>query len=62
MRAAARYVAAEIPGDPALQGIRAALHRAGRALGRLDELVPSETRLLGELLDLLGELVVNGIE
>lgn len=55
--AAARYAVFDLPGEadalhPAtFAEARAALHKARAMLGRLDELMASESRLLGELLE-----------
>jgi len=53
--AAARYIAAEhasqLPDDPALSKIRAALQKASRSLDQIESLIASETRLLNELLE-----------
>jgi hypothetical protein len=49
--AAARYAAFELPADPALAEICAALRQARASLERLDELLTSEARLRSELLE-----------
>jgi len=55
VRAAARYVAAErageLPDEPTWQEVRASLQQAHASLGRLDELILQEARLLSELLE-----------
>lgn len=57
LRAAARYVSADIPDDPALDSLRTTLQRGRSALERLPTLMTNETRLLSELLDPLREAI-----
>lgn len=51
LRAAYRYANLQLPDDPTLTSIRSALELVRLRLGRLDELMTNESRLLNELLD-----------
>jgi hypothetical protein len=55
--AAARYASFALPHTEALSDLAAALERARQALGRVDELIPNETRLVTELLEPMEEAI-----
>jgi hypothetical protein len=57
IRAAARYIQAELPEDPALEPVRRTMLKAGECFENIEPLMASESKLRSDLLDPMEEAI-----